>query len=539
MIEAQDRPDDHDAVAPWSYETEVKVPIAATEARDLGEGAAAPSDRESSGSEEKPADARREAKPREEDAGGGQKIGQEEPGRDTNDKDQRDESKADKAEDGGKDEPPPPPPSKWVFIVAGLVLAGLLAWGAYAHWRSNQNASSTQQAVADRTPEVRTVQAERDDKPLDLTLPGQTEAIETASLYARATGYITERRADIGSRVKKGDLLLHIAAPDLDQQLAQAEAQVGQVKAAEAQAAAQVNQAEANVNLAKVTLARTSTLTQQGYDTLQNRDNQTAALLAQQANLDTATAGVKVAEANTKAQLATVDRLKALAAFEDIVAPFDGVVTVRNVDVGDLVNADSASATPLFSLARDAVIRVTVQVPQNAATGVRNGLPAKIAISQMPGTFFRGTITRSSVALLTSARTLDTEVDIPNPDGRLRPGLFAYVTIDIPRDHANVVVPAEALIFNQHGLQVATVTDDKVALRSVVVDRDLGTTVELKEGLEGGEQVVLSPPALLESGQKVKVKAPDKPAEGGPGGEGSAGGDKPKDGASGQKPKQG
>lgn len=523
MTEAPDRPDDHGSSEPWSYGARLEAPPGQPVAASPGQ-----------------ADASREAgdapsRSREPGKGGDRRPS----GDQAQDCTTQDGQAQEKQEDRKDDEPPPPPPSKWVFIVAGLILAGFLAWGGYAHWRRNQNAASTQQATADRSPEVRTIAAEREDKPLDLTLPGQTEALETASLYARATGYITERRVDIGSRVKKGDLLLHIAAPDLDQQLAQAQAQVGQVKAAEAQAAAQVSQAEANVNLAKVTLARTSTLTQQGYDTLQNRDNQTANLLAQQANLDTANAGVKVAEANSKAQLATVDRLKALAAFEDIVAPFDGIVTVRNVDVGDLVNADSASATPLFSMARDAVIRVTVQVPQNAAVGVRNGLPAKIEVPEMPGMVFRGTIARSSVALLTSARTLDTEVDIPNPDGRLRPGFFAYVTIDIPRDRSHVLVPAEALIFNQHGLQVATVKDDKVALRSVMIDRDLGTSVELKEGLEGGEQVILSPPALLESGQKVRVKAPDAPADGGAGDKGGAGDDKPKDGAAGQAPKQG
>ena len=420
------------------------------------------------------------------------------------------------AEPKQSEDEPPRMPSKLVFVIVALVLLCLLAWGAYKHWSRDSDASATQQTTQNLVPEVRTTVAQRQDKPVDLTLPGQTEALFTANIYPRATGYVGVRNVDIGSRVKEGDLLIHISSPDLDQQLAQAEAQVGQVKAAEEQARAQVVQAQANLALAKVTLARTSTLTQQGYETLQNRDNQTANQEAQQASVDTAKAGVKVAEANTKAQMATVDRLKALAGFEDVKAPFDGVVTTRNVDIGDLVNADSATAAPMFSVARDDIIRVTVQVPQNAAVGVKDGLASRIEVPQLPGQIFTGSVTRSSVALLSSARTLATEVDIPNPDRRLRPGLFVYATIGIPRQHPAVILPAETLIFNQHGLQVAVVDGDHVKLHDVKIDRDFGTTVEIGQGLDGGEQVVLSPPAILPDGATVSAKAAeDKRPEGG------------------------
>ncbi len=427
------------------------------------------------------------------------------------------DSKHEEKHSGKKDErpeesePPPPPPSRWVFAIVGLVLVGLLGWGAYNHWRLNGNAEDTQNKTLNMVPEVRTTAAKQQDAPIDLTLPGQTEAIDTANIFPRATGYITVRKVDIGSRVKKGDLLLHIAAPDLDQQLAQAVAQVGQVLAAEQQAQAQVSQAQANLNLAKVTLARTNSLTQQGYETLQNRDNQTANQASQQAAVDTAEAGVKVAQANIKAQQATVDRLKALTAFEDVTAPFDGVITTRNVDLGDLVNADSASTSPIFAMARDDVVRVRVQVPQSSAIGVRDGLEAKIEVPQMPGQVFTGKVARSSVALISSARTLSTEVDIPNPDGRLRPGLYVYLTIEVPRQQASIVVPAEALIFNQNGLQVAVVDRDAVKMHQIKIYRDYGTKVEISEGLDGGEQVVLSPPATLQDGAKVKAtKADDK-----------------------------
>ncbi len=402
-------------------------------------------------------------------------------------------------------EPPPPPPSPWIFAAVGLLLAALLALGIYRHWSQSRDAKATQEKTAAAVPEVRVAEAKLQDKTVALTLPGQTAAFATANIYPRATGYITERRVDIGSRVKKGDLLIHITAPDLDQQLAQAVAQLGQVQAAETQAQAQVDQAEANLNLAKVTLARTNALTQQGYETLQNRDNQVANQSSQQATVETARAGVKVADANTKAQQATIDRLKALTAFEDVRAPFDGVVTVRNVDLGDLVNADSAAATPMFTVAQDNVIRVTVQVPQNSAVGVRDGLDARVEVPQMPGETFKGKVARSSVALVSSARTLTTEVDIPNPDGRLRAGLYVYVTTDIPREHPAIVIPAETLIFDQHGMRVAAVEGEIVKLRPIKIERDFGTTIELRDGLKGGEKLVLNPPTGLRDGAKVTI----------------------------------
>ena len=244
-----------------------------------------------------------------------------------------------------------------------------------------------------------------------LTLPGETQPFATATIYARATGYITERRVDIGSRVKKGDLLVHISAPDLDQQLEQAIATLGQVDAALLQANANVSQSEANLNLAKVNLQRAQALVGQGFETLQNRDQLQANQIAQGANLDAARAGVKVAEANVKAQQANIDRLKALTAFEDVRAPFDGVVTVRNVDLGTLVNADSSTGTPMFTVDEDDVLRVLVQVPQNSSLGVRDGLQARIAVPQMPGQTFVGRVTRSSSALQSFG---------PHPDGRSR-----------------------------------------------------------------------------------------------------------------------
>ncbi|MCJ2084542.1 efflux RND transporter periplasmic adaptor subunit [Methylobacterium sp. E-005] len=415
-----------------------------------------------------------------------------------------------KAHDAAQDVPPPP--GFVPFLLVGLLGLGLLGWGAYGHWRRDVEASATLARVKALVPQVRTVVAERADGPLDLVLPGEMQAFTTAAIAARATGYIAERRIDIGSRVKAGDLLLRIAAPDLDQQRAQAEAQVGQLKAQLLQAQAQVEQARASVNLANLTNNRTTTLAVQGWASRQNADTAQAGVLSQAATLAAAEAGVKVATANIKSQEAVVDRLKALTAFERVVAPFDGVVTVRNVDVGDLVRADNGG-TPLLSIDQDSTLRITVNVPQNDAVGVKPGVKAVITVPQIPGKSFDGFVERSSVALNAASRTLTTQVDVPNPDRQLRAGLYAYVTLQIPRAEPAVAVPAEATVFNGDGLQVAQVgDDDRVTWRSVKVRRDLGRTLELESGLPADSRIIYSPPPDLRDGQAIeRLKAAPPP----------------------------
>jgi HlyD family secretion protein len=286
-------------------------------------------------------------------------------------------------------------------------------------------------------------------------LPGQTEAFDAANLYPRATGYIAERRVDIGSRVHKDDLLVRIEAPDLDQQLAQAQAQLGQNQAAVLQAQAQVQSAQANTKLANVTKYRETTLATQGWETKQNADNATANFSVQTAGIANAEAGVAVALANLKAQQASIDRLQALTAFEQVKAPFDGVITARNVDTGDLLTQDSLGGNPMFSIVRDDVLRIVVNVPQSSAIGIHDGVEAQVTVPEMPGRIFKGRVARSAVALQSSSRSMRTEVDVPNPEHVLRPGLFVDVTFSIPRQTPAVVVPDSALVFNAGGLQVA------------------------------------------------------------------------------------
>lgn len=401
---------------------------------------------------------------------------------------------------------PPPPPRKRVFFFVFLLVGGLIGYGAFKHWQTSQAADETQHEAETFVPEVQTITAEVDGSPRQLTLPGQTEPFDTSTIWPRATGYVVERHVDIGSRVKAGELLIRIASPDVDRQLDQAKAQLRQVEAAQAQAQAALDQAKANLELAQVTFKRTNSLTQRGFETVQNNDNQRTQVDSQHASVETAQAGIKVAAANVAAQQATVDRLKTMTEFERVVAPYDGIITTRGVDIGDLVNADTKTGSPLFTIAKDNVIRVSVNVPQADAFGIRDGLTAEAFLPQMPEKTHTGRVARSSVALLNSSRVLDTEVDVANPTGDLKPGAFVNVTFSIPRVRPSVMLPAEALIFNAQGLQVATVQDDEVHLQQVSVYRDFGKSVELRDGLNGGEQVVINPPLDLGEHSKVKVK---------------------------------
>jgi RND family efflux transporter MFP subunit len=398
----------------------------------------------------------------------------------------------------------PPPPGKAPFVLVLLIGLGLIAWGAYGHWQRDLEATRTLEGTRNLVPLVRTVVAEKVDEPVDLTLPGETRPFLTAAIAARATGYIAERRVDIGSRVKAGDLLLRIAAPDLDQQLVQAQAQLGQLQAQRQQAEAQVEQAKANVNLANLTNNRTVTLADQGWASRQNADTSQASLLSQAATLAGAEAGVKVAVANIKSQESAVERLKALTAFEEVVAPFDGVVTTRNVDVGDLVRADNGG-TALLAIDQDSTLRIAVNVPQNLTRGVTPGVVAQVRVPQLPGRTFAGSVERSSSALQTTSRTLTTEVDVANPDGVLRAGLHTDVTLEIPRERPGVIVPAESLVFANGEMRVAVLKDDnRITWRKVHLRRDFGRVLELDEGVEADSHVLFGPSPDLREDQPVE-----------------------------------
>ncbi len=396
-------------------------------------------------------------------------------------------------------------PARRLALLVGIPVVVLIAIGVLGRIDTDRAADATV-ALTDMTPTVAVQRAKREKGSVEVSLPGQTEAFDVASLYARATGYVAERRVDIGSRVRKGELLLRISAPDTDAQLAQAQAQVGQLQAALLQAQTSLKQANANHELAVVTSRRSTTLAKEGWTPFQTADNDSANKKVQSQSVASAQAGIAVAEANLQAQLATVQRLQALVGFERIVAPFDGVITERNVDVGDLLQADTTSSgTPLFTEASDDVLRANVYVPQSEAIGIRDGIEASVTLPELPKRVFKATVSRSAMAITDASRSMQTQIDIPNGQHLLRPGLYINIAFSVPRPHPVVSIPDAAVIFNGDGLQVAIVENGRAKMRNVTIEHDLGTVAELSDGLQGGEEVIVSPPADLVDGEKVNV----------------------------------
>ncbi len=376
------------------------------------------------------------------------------------------------------------------LAVLVLVLA-MVAWGVWTHIASRQAARTALQTRQDSVPSVRIVTVHADNRPQTIDLPGTMQAYDAATLYARATGYIAKRNVDIGSQVHAGDVLAVIAAPDLDQQLAQARAQLVQMQAA-------LTQAVATRGLAKVTNQRTSRLVSEGWDSRQQGDQD-------RTNFNSQTAGVGVAQANLAAQLAQVNRLVELTGFERVIAPFDGVITARAVDVGTLVTADASSGTSLFSIAHTATLRVQVYVPQEYFFGLKDGQDAMITVPQLPGRTFHGRVARNAAALATNTRTLLAEVDVDNRDHALSAGLYGIVHVQEPRAQPVVTVPTQSVIFNKDGLSVAVVENDRIAIRHLDVAEDDGAQVQVRAGLKDGDKVILSLPVDLTEGMKVKV----------------------------------
>ncbi|MEJ1979056.1 MAG: efflux RND transporter periplasmic adaptor subunit [Acetobacteraceae bacterium] len=328
-------------------------------------------------------------------------------------------------------------------------------------------------------PALRAVRAAAVTSPRLLDLPGGIEPEETAALSARAAGYIARRFVDIGSPVKAGQVLAVIHSPELDQQVSRARAALAQ--------------AQANWQLAAATAERSATLVRDGWVSRQKWDNDHLSEGARRADLDAATAAL--AEAVQRQSYLTVT------------APFDGAVTTRNVEAGDLVGADDAQAKPLFVVARTDMLRVRVNVPQEAAGAMKPGVPASVLVPEFPGRLFAGHVARTASALTPGTRTLPVEVEVDNADGTLTAGLYATVRFALPRTQPVMLVKAESLIYLADGLHVATVDDGgMVALRKVMVGRDFGNEVEVVDGLPDGSQVVSNPPAFLRDGLKVKIQ---------------------------------
>jgi RND family efflux transporter MFP subunit len=379
-----------------------------------------------------------------------------------------------------------------------VLLCAALGIGSWQHYMLHAQAMATAEQRRDFVPSIRTAPIRASGDTIAVTWPGTTEAFEQANIYTRASGYISRREVDIGSRVESGQLLVEITAPELDHQIAQAEGTLAQMQAA-------LEQAKANRDLAQVTWGRNKKLVQDGWVTLQQGDTD-------RLNLKARDAAVTVAAASITAQEAQLRVLNQQKAYQSVVAPFDGVITQRNVDIGSLVQADATSGTFLFTLMHSDMIRIQLYVPQDEAFGLGPGVEAVVRVPEMPGRDFPGTVTRIADALQPGTRTLLTEIDVPNPDHALSPGIYCTVGLKIPRKTPSLIVPSESIIANREGLSVAVVEDGVARIRPITVVRDFGTTVEVSAGVKNGDQVILNPPVDLTDGHKVKIR-PGPPAQ--------------------------
>jgi RND family efflux transporter MFP subunit len=398
------------------------------------------------------------------------------------------------------DTPQSPPRGPTRRVGSGRRLLGLgvlllfttaLALGVWRHYERHRQVMDTAAVQANFAPTVRVENVEERLNRAHVTLPGTTLGFEAANIFARTSGYVLKRYVDIGDHVTAGQLLAEITAPEIEDQIAQYENSLQQAHQTQ-------NQNQAQQSLARVTWGRDSVLVNEGWVTRQQGDVDRYNLQAQQHATDAA----RYNAAAMQAQLSYFNQQKV---YQKVVAPFDGVITQRNIDVGSLVTADAAGGTAMFSLQHSDVIRVWVYVPQDDAFGVKPGIEAVIRVPAMPKLTFHGNVARIADALQPGTRTLLTEVDVPNPDGALQPGVYCTVELKIPRASPALIVPASAIIFNQDGMQVAVVENGVVHLRKITITSDYGTEVQVSEGVKPGDQVIQQPPVNLADGDKVNT----------------------------------
>lgn len=375
--------------------------------------------------------------------------------------------------------PTPPAVSRRALYTAGVLLlsvaAAIVIMGITT--RKMADAKLREWTENEAVPVVAVASPDTSNQTTSLSLPGRLEAYTQAQLYARVSGYVKEWHFDIGARVKAGDLLAVIDAPDLDQQIMQAEANLAS--------------AQANSILADATLKRGQSLIK-SYAISQQDLDQRSADAANRRGL------VRAAQAN-------LDRLRVLEKYKHIVAPFDGLVTSRTTDVGALINA-GAGGPPMFVVSKISKLRVYVNVPQSDVPSVPIGTKAEIAVPEYPGRTFPATVEASAQAVDVASGTTRMQLVVGNAAGALMTGDFATVAFQLPHPQLSIGVPASALIFNQNGLSIATVgPDNRVILRQVTISRDLGKEVELASGLAADAHVIINPPDGIATGDEVRV----------------------------------
>jgi|HubBroStandDraft_1064217.scaffolds.fasta_scaffold80965_2 RND family efflux transporter MFP subunit len=398
--------------------------------------------------------------------------------------------------------------SRAKLIGAGAFVIALIALGAVPRLIRQQEALAAVRESPVTHPVVTTVRPQMGQPTSTLLLPGNIEPLYSADIYARTEGYINRRNVDIGVRVKTGQVLAVISSPEVDQQLLQARATLAQSEASLQQAGAALEQAKANAELTRLTKERDLPLGEQHAMSQQIVDEAVQAHDARVADVAAAEANITAAQANVTANHANVGRLQQMQGFEQVVAPFDGVITARNVERGDLVSAgNAASGKPLFSIAQSGTLRIQIDVPQSEAVNIQDGQKASILVKERLGREYTGTVVRSAASLDSAARTMLTEVQVDNRDGSLLPGMYAQVKFTLSEQRTSLIIPTSSLVIDHDGMHVATIQgDQKVHFVPVVIGRDMGTEVEVLSGIQRSDILVASPSDLLHDGQNVEVR---------------------------------
>ena len=379
-----------------------------------------------------------------------------------------------------------------ITVIVLVVIAAVVVGGIVPRLRAKEALKKTTYDLA--VPTVNVASPKQGSPQTEIVLPGNMQAFTDSPIFARTNGYLKKWYVDIGGRVKAGQLLAEIETPEVDQQLQQARSQL--------------NTAKANYNLAQITSNRFQEL--KGTDSVAQQDVDNA-LGSERANAAT----VSAAEYQVKF-------LEQLEGFKNVYAPFDGIITVRNTDVGHLINSGAGSPTApgsptaeLFHVAAIHTLRVFINVPQQFSPAAKAGLPATLTLQEFPGRQFKGRLVRTANAIDLATRTLLVEVDVDNPTGELLPGAFAEVHLAVPSGAPTFILPVSALIFRAQGLQVGVVKDGNHAqLTNIILGRDFGSEVEVVSGLQGDDQVIINPPDSLISGEEVRVGQPPSQNQG-------------------------
>jgi multidrug efflux system membrane fusion protein len=422
-------------------------------------------------------------------------------------------------------------------LIALVMMAGLLVAAILPRIAQQKKITAAAQSMQNALPAVNVITAEQSPASSELELPGNIEAIQTATVSAQTSGYLRRFSVDIGARVQAGQLLAEIDTPEVDQELQQARATLVQAQASLGQAEANLQQAKTNMEFARVSYERWKYLAEQGVVSVQDRDQTEAAYNAAKATVDAMQANINASKATIAANEANVRRFQQMQGFNKVFAPFAGIITARNVEVGSLISAGSGSSvssstgttasnamTPgtgttqtgtgapassggLFQIARTDTLRIFISVPQTYVSSVKEGQSTDISIRELPQQTFTGRVIRTTSALDPASRTLLTEVQIPNSGSMLLPGMYATVKFSVAQAEPPVRIPATALVIRADGPQVVTVTaDQKAHYQKVVIGRDYGGEVDIISGLEAGATLVINIPDGLQEGESVSVQ---------------------------------